>query len=91
MWPRLRQEEVEELAKCAVFAFYSVPNIIGVIKSRRMELARHVARVGERDGADVFYVGKLRRRDHLDKRGVEGRINLKKDVHKIERLGDEID
>jgi hypothetical protein len=78
MWPRLRQEEVEEHAKCAVSSFYSVPNIAGVIKSRRMELARHVARVDERDGADVIYVGKLRRRDHLDKLGVDGRINLKR-------------
>ena len=31
---------------------YSSPNIIGVIKSRRMRWARHVACMGERRGTD---------------------------------------
>jgi hypothetical protein len=29
---------------------YSLPNIVGVIKSRRMRLARHVARMGRGEG-----------------------------------------
>ena len=37
---------------------YSSPNIVGVIKSRRMRWARHVARMGEERGAYRVLVGK---------------------------------
>jgi hypothetical protein len=57
----LRREEVEETEKCRVSPLYSLPNISRVIKWRRMELARHVARVNECDGAYGFYVGHRRR------------------------------
>jgi hypothetical protein len=42
-WRRLHNEELNDL--------YSSPNIIRVIKSRRMRLAGHVARMGEKIGA----------------------------------------
>jgi hypothetical protein len=49
-WRRLRNEELHEL--------YSSPNIIRVIKSRRMRKAGHVARVRERRDAYRIFVGK---------------------------------
>ena len=42
-WRRLHNEEIYDV--------FSSPNIIWVIKSRRMRWAGHVARVGERRGA----------------------------------------
>ena len=38
-WRRLHYEDINDL--------YSSPNIVWVIKSRRMRWARHVARMGE--------------------------------------------
>jgi hypothetical protein len=49
-WRRLHNEELCDL--------YSSPNIIQVIKSRRMRRAGHVARMGERSGAYRVLVGK---------------------------------
>jgi len=37
---------------------YSAPNIVRLIKSRRMRWARHVARMGERRGVYKVLVGK---------------------------------
>ena len=42
-WGRLHNEELNDL--------YSSPNIVRVIKSRRMRWAGHVARMGEKRGA----------------------------------------
>ena len=42
-WRRLHNDELYDL--------YSPPNIIRVIKSRRMRLAGHVASMGDRRGA----------------------------------------
>jgi hypothetical protein len=42
-WRRLHNEELNDL--------YSSPNIIRVLKSRRMRWAGHVARMGEERGA----------------------------------------
>ena len=39
-WKKLHNEELSDL--------YSLPNIVRVVKSRRMRWARHVARMGER-------------------------------------------
>jgi hypothetical protein len=49
-WRRLHNKELH--------ALYSSPNIIRVIKSRRMRWAGHVARMGERRGAYRALVGK---------------------------------
>ena len=50
-WRRLHAEELNDL--------YSSPNIVRVIKSRRMRWAGHVARMGEESGVYRVLVGKL--------------------------------
>jgi hypothetical protein len=49
-WRRLHNEELNDL--------YSTPNIIRVIKSRRLRWAGHVARMGETRGAYRILVGR---------------------------------
>ena len=49
-WRRLHNEELNDL--------YSSPNIVRVIKSRRMIWAGHVARMGEERGVYRVLVGK---------------------------------
>ena len=49
-WRRLRNEELNDL--------YSLPNIVRVIKSRRMRWAGHVAHMGEERGTYRVLVGK---------------------------------
>ena len=49
-WRRLHNEELNEL--------YSSPNIMWVIKSRRMRWARHVERMGVERGVYRVLVGK---------------------------------
>jgi hypothetical protein len=68
-WRRLHNEEVNDL--------YSTPNIIRVIKSRRMRRAGHVARMGKREVHTGFWWGDLRKGDHLGNPCVDGRIILK--------------
>jgi len=50
-WRRLHNEELNDL--------YSSPNIVRVIKSRRMRQAGHVAHMGEERGVYKIWVGKL--------------------------------
>jgi hypothetical protein len=45
-----------------------------MIKSRRMRWTGNVASMGERRGVYRVLVGKLRERDHLGDKGVDGRI-----------------
>jgi hypothetical protein len=68
-WRRLHSEEL--------YDFHSSPNIIQVIKSRRLRWARHVARMGEVSGAYRVWWGDLREERHLKNPGVDGRIILK--------------
>jgi len=49
-WRRLHNEELNDL--------YSSPNIVRVMKSRRMRWAGHVARMSEERGVDRVLVGK---------------------------------
>jgi hypothetical protein len=53
---------------------YFSPNIIGEIKSRRMKLMWHVARMGVRRGAYRVLVGNLMERDHVKDKGIDGRV-----------------
>ena len=49
-WRKLRNEELSDLC--------SLPNVMRVVKSRRMRWVGHVARMGERRGVHRFLVGK---------------------------------
>jgi hypothetical protein len=83
-WRKLHNEELNGL--------YSLPNIVRVIKSRRMRLAGHVARMGKGEVCTGFWWGNLRESDRWGDRGVDGRIMLgwifrKWDVGVWTRLG----
>jgi hypothetical protein len=58
-WRRLHNKEL--------YALYSSPNIIWVIKSRRLRWAGHVARMGERRGAYRALLGKPEGRRLLER------------------------
>jgi len=62
-WRGLHKEELSDL--------YSSPNIVRVIKSRRMRLVGHVARMGEERGCVGFWWGNRRERDHWGDLGVD--------------------
>jgi len=67
-WRRLRNEELNDL--------YCSPNIVRVIKSRRMRWAGHVARTGEDSGCTGSWWGNRRERDDWGDLGVDGWIIL---------------
>jgi hypothetical protein len=68
-WRKLHNEESNDL--------YSLPNIVRVVKSRRMRWAGHVARMWEGRGVHRVLVESLRDRDHWGDPDVAGRIILK--------------
>jgi hypothetical protein len=55
-WRKMHNEELHNL--------YSSPNIIRMIKSRRMGWAGHVARMGKKSNACRIMVGKSEGRNH---------------------------
>jgi len=67
-WRRLHNEELNDL--------YPSPNIVRVIKWRRMRWAGHVARMGEERGCIGSWWGNRRERDHWGDLGVDGWIIL---------------
>jgi hypothetical protein len=71
-WRRLHNEEL--------YALYSSPNIIRVIKSRRLRWAGHVARMGERRGAYRALVGKPEGRRPLERPRRRWEDNIKMDL-----------
>jgi hypothetical protein len=66
-WRKLHSDEHHSL--------YSSPNIVRVIKSRRMRWTGHVARMGEGRGVYRVLVGSLKARDHWEDLGIDGRIH----------------
>ena len=68
-WRKLHNEELNDL--------YSLPNIIRVIKSRRIRWAGHVAR-RKTEGVHIWFLwGYPRERAHLEDLRLDGRIKLK--------------
>jgi hypothetical protein len=74
-WRRLHNQELS--------ALYSSPNIIRVIKSRRLRWAGHVARMGERRGACRTLVGKPEGRRPLRRPRRRWEDNIKMDLREI--------
>ena len=68
-WRKLYNEELYDL--------YSPPNIVQVIKSRRMRWAGNVAHIGERRGIYRDLVGIPDGKSHNGDPDVDGRIILK--------------
>ena len=68
-WRKLHNEELNDL--------YSSPNIVRLIKSRRMRWAGHVACMEEGRGVHKVLVGKPEGKNHWGDQDVDGRIILR--------------
>jgi hypothetical protein len=66
-----------------LYALYFSPNIIRVIKSRRLRWAGHVARMGERRGAYRALVGKSEGRRPLGRSRRRWEDNIKMDLRAV--------
>jgi hypothetical protein len=74
-WRRLHNEELNYL--------YSSPNIIRVIKSRRMRWAGHVARMGEKRGAYKILMGRPEGRRPLGRPRRRWEDNIKVGIQEV--------
>jgi hypothetical protein len=74
-WRRLHNKELNEM--------YSSPNIIQVIKSRRMRWVGHVACMGDRRGAYMGLVWRLQGKRPLEKPRHRWEDNIKMDIQEV--------
>jgi len=74
-WRRLHNEELNDL--------YSSPNIVRVIKWRRMRWAGHVARMGEGRGVYRVLVGKPEGRRPLGRPRRRWAYNIRMDLQEV--------
>jgi hypothetical protein len=74
-WRRMHNEELIDL--------YPSPNIVRVLKSRRMRWAGHVARMGERRGAYRVLMGKSEGRRPLGGPKRRWEDNIKTDLREV--------
>ena len=74
-WRKLHNEELNDL--------YSLPNIVRVVKSRRMRLAGHVARMGEDRGVQRLLVGKPEGKRPLGRPRRRWEDNIKMDLQEV--------
>jgi len=75
-WRGLHDEEINDL--------YSSPNIVRVIKSRRMRWAGHVARMGKERGVYKLLVGKPERKRPLGRPSRRWVDNIRMDLQDVE-------
>ena len=68
-WRKLHNEVLNDL--------YTSPNIILMIKLRRMRWAGHVAHMGREEVQTGFWWGSQRKRDHLEDPRMDGKIILR--------------
>jgi hypothetical protein len=74
-WRRLHNKELNDL--------YSSPNIIRVIKSRRMRWAGHVGRMGDKRDAYRILVGRPEGRRPLGRHRRRGEDNIKTGLQEV--------
>jgi len=74
-WRRLHNEELNDL--------YPLPNIVRVIKSRRMRWAEHVARMGEERGVYRVLVGKPEGKRPLGRPRCRWVDNIRMDLQEV--------
>jgi len=74
-WRRLHNEELNDL--------YSSPNIVRVIKSRRMRCAGHVARMGEERGVYRVLMGKPEGRRQVGRPRHRWVDNIRMDLQEV--------
>ena len=74
-WRKLHNEELRDL--------YSLPNIVGVVKSRRMRWAGHVARMGEGRGVHRVLVEKPEGKRPLGRPRRRWEDNIKMDLREV--------
>jgi hypothetical protein len=78
-WRKLHNEELNDL--------YSLPNIVQVVKSRRMRWAGHVARMGEGRGVHRVFAGKPEGKRPLERPRRRWEENIKMDLQEVGRGG----
>ena len=74
-WRKLHDEELNDL--------YSLPNIVRVLKSRRMRWAGHMARMGEDRGVHRVLVGKPEGKRPLGRPRRRWEDNIKMDPQEV--------
>jgi hypothetical protein len=74
-WRKLRNEELNDL--------YSLPNIVRVVKSRRMRWTGHVARMGEGRGVRRLLMGKPEGKRPLGRPRRRWEDNIKMDFQEV--------
>jgi len=79
-WKKLHNEELRDL--------YSLPNIVWVVKSKRMRWAVHVACMGEGRGVHMVLVGKPKGKRPLGRPRHRWKDNIKMDLQEVGGGGD---
>jgi hypothetical protein len=74
-WRKLHNEELNDL--------YSLPNIVQVVKSRRMRWAGHVARMGEDRGVHRVLAGKPEGKRQLGRPRRKWEDNIKMNLQEV--------
>jgi hypothetical protein len=76
-WRKLHNEELNDL--------YFLSNIVRVVKSRRMRLVRHVARIGEERGVHRVLVGKHQGKRPIGRPRRRWEDSIKMDIQEVGR------